>query len=103
MKHCVVLLDLTNPDQPQHCDDNKRWTDAYGSLPSGVGTGLAEVPAARNQKALEAAMILSDAAIAEATRRQTTIAVAVVDRNGDVLQLDRMDGAAPMSPDVAEA
>jgi uncharacterized protein GlcG (DUF336 family) len=103
LEDLVVSYALSEPYQPQHGDDNKRWTDAYGSLPSGVGTGLAEVPAARNQKALEAATILSDAAMAEATRRQTTIAVAVVDRNGDVLQLDRMDGAAPMSPDVAEA
>ena len=103
LEDLVISYALNEPYQPQHGDDNKRWTDTYGNLPSGAGTGLAEVPSARKQTTLEAAMLLSDAALAEAARRHATIAAAVVDRNGDVLQIDRMDGAAPMSFDVAEA
>jgi uncharacterized protein GlcG (DUF336 family) len=103
LEDLVISYALNEPYQPQHGDDNKRWTDAYGNLPSGVGTGLAEVPAARNQTTLDTAILLSDAAMNEAKRAQVTVAIAVVDHNGDVLQIDRMDGAAPMSPDVAEA
>lgn len=103
LEDLVISYALNEPYQPQHGDDNKRWTDAYVNLPSGPGTGMAEVPAASNQTILETAIRLSDAAMTEAGRAQATIAVAVVDRNGDVLQIDRMDGAAPMSPDVAEA
>lgn len=103
LEDLVISYALKEPYQPQHGDDNKRWTDAYGSLPSGAGTGMAEVPAARSQTVLDTAIRLSDAAMTEAKRAQALVAVAVVDRNGDVLQIDRMDGAAPMSPDVAEA
>lgn len=103
LEDLVISYALNQPYQPQHGDDAKRWTDAYGRLPSGSGTGLAEAPPARNQKVLDAAISLSDAAMAEAERRQATVALAVVDRNGDLLQIDRMDGAPPMSPDVAEA
>lgn len=103
LEDLVISYALSERYQPQHGDDAKRWTDAYGSLPSGSGTGLTEVPAARNQKVLDAAISLSDAAMVEAGRRQATIAVVVVDRNGDVLQIDRMDGAPPMAPDIAEA
>lgn len=103
LEDLVISYALNEPYQPQHGDDAKRWIDAYGSLPNGTGTGFAEVPAARKQKALDAAMSLSNAAIAEAKRCRATVAIAVVDRNGDVVQIDRMDGAAPMSPDIAEA
>jgi uncharacterized protein GlcG (DUF336 family) len=103
LEDLVISYALNEPYQPQHGDDAKRWTDAYGSLPSGTGTGLAEVPAARHQHVLDTATSLSDAAMAEAKRVQAAVAVAIVDRNGDVLQIDRMDGAPPMSPDVAEA
>ena len=103
LEDLVISYALNEPYQPQHGDDAKRWIDAYGSLPSVTGTGLAEAPAAHKQAVLGTAQALSDAAMAEAKRSQTPVAVAVVDRNGDVIQIDRMDGAAPMSPDVAEA
>jgi uncharacterized protein GlcG (DUF336 family) len=103
LEDLVISYALNEPYQPQHGDDAKRWTDAYGSLPSGTGTGLAEVPTARKQTVLDTALRLSDAAMAEARRVQAAIAIAVVDRNGDVLQIDRMDDAPPMSPDIAEA
>lgn len=103
LEDLVISYALSERYQPQHGDDAKRWTDAYGSLPAGNGTGLSEVPTARRQANLDAAISLSDRAIAEAILRQVTVAVAVVDRNGDAMQIDRMDGAAPMSADVAEA
>ncbi|HWE73321.1 MAG TPA: heme-binding protein [Stellaceae bacterium] len=103
LEDLAISYALNEPYQPQHGDDAKRWTDAYGSLPTGTGTGLAEVPPAHKQTVLDTAIRLSDAAMAEARRIQTPVAVAVVDRNGDVLQIDRMDGAAPMAPDIAEA
>lgn len=103
LEDLVISYALNEPYQPQHGDDAKRWTEAYAGLPSGSGTGLAEVAAARRQTVLDTAIRLSDAAMTEAGRAQALVAVAVVDRNGDVLQIDRMDGAAPMSPDIAEA
>ena len=103
LEDLVISYALNEPYQPQHGDDAKRWIDAYGALPSVTGTGLAEAPAAHKQAVLATAQALSDAAMAEAKRGQAAVAVAVVDRNGDIIQIDRMDGAAPMSPDVAEA
>lgn len=46
---------------------------------------------------------LADAACTEAARRRLAIAVAVVDEFGTLVQLDRMDGAAPVTPSLAEA
>jgi glc operon protein GlcG len=45
----------------------------------------------------------ADRAIDEAARRGMRISVAVVDEAGQLMQMDRMDGATPMSPDLAEA
>lgn len=44
---------------------------------------------------------MAEAARAEAARQAWNIAVAIVDDGGYVLRLDRMDGAGPMSPDIA--
>src|SRR5437763_12040735 len=45
----------------------------------------------------------ADAAIAAARAQDLRVAVAVVDELGQLLQLDRMDGALLMGPDVALA
>jgi uncharacterized protein GlcG (DUF336 family) len=103
LEDLVISYALEESYQPQHGDDAKRWTDAYGRLPSEKGTGLAEAPAAQRQAVWTAAVGLNDAAMAEAKSRKAVVAVAVVDHNADVIQIDRMDGASPMSPDVAEA
>lgn len=84
-------------------DDLKNWVDAYGKAPEGQGTGLAEVPKATKQVELDAAMRICDSAIAEARRRNARVCVVIVDRHADIVQIDRMDGAAPMTPDAAEA
>jgi uncharacterized protein GlcG (DUF336 family) len=89
---------------PQHGDDMKRWTDAYGAAPNhGAGTGFSIAPPATMQTALDAATRMTDAAMAEAGRRKQAVAVAVTDRHGDIVCIDRMDDAPPMTPDVAEA
>jgi uncharacterized protein GlcG (DUF336 family) len=45
----------------------------------------------------------ADAAIQAASAQHVRVAVAVVDELGQLLQLDRMDGASLMGPDVAFA
>jgi len=99
----VISYALGQPYSPQHGDDMERWKGVYGSAPSGTGTGMAEVADARKQTGLTSAIGFSNAAMAEAKRRGAAVAVVVVDRNGDVVQVDCMDGAAPMSPDMAQA
>lgn len=52
---------------------------------------------------LAEALALADRAIAKAEDLKVSVSVAVVDEFGQLVQLDRMDGAALMSPDLAEA
>lgn len=52
---------------------------------------------------LAEALALADRAIAKAEELKVAVSVAVVDEFGQLVQLDRMDGAALMSPDLAEA
>jgi glc operon protein GlcG len=52
---------------------------------------------------LAEALALADRAIAKAEELKISVSVAVVDEFGQLVQLDRMDGAALMSPDLAEA
>ena len=52
---------------------------------------------------LDDARRYADAAIATAHAQDLRVAVAVVDEAGLLLQLDRMDGALLMGPDVAHA
>lgn len=94
---------LRRPYSPQHGDDLKRWIEAYGKAPERPGTGFSEAPKSTKQIELDAAIKLCDAAVAEAKRRKASVCVAVVDRGADVVQVDRMDDGAPMTPDAAEA
>src|ERR1043166_4873939 len=52
---------------------------------------------------LAEALALADRAIEKAEELKVSVSVAVVDEFGQLVQLDRMDGAALMSPDLAEA
>ncbi len=52
---------------------------------------------------LDAARRYADRAIELARQRGFALGVAVVDETGLVMQMDRMDGAPPGSPDLAEA
>lgn len=99
----TIAYALRRPYLGQHGDDMKRWIDAYGKPPEGQGIGYAEAPKATKQPELDAAIRMCDAAMAEAKRRKALVCVAVVDQSASVVQIDRMDNAAPMTPDAAIA
>jgi len=98
----LVHYALGLPYEGQHGDDEARWLEAYGELPDEPGLGMAEPPRAVLPE-LADARALADRAIAEATVRGVRIAVAVVDRRGEPIQQDLMDGAPTAGPYVAEA
>jgi uncharacterized protein GlcG (DUF336 family) len=98
----IVLWTLGLPYQGQHGDDEKRWLEAFGSLPSEAGLGYTDPPLAR-QPEHEWALGLADRAIGEAGARGARVAVAVVDIRGEPIQQDTMDGAPTAAPFVAEA
>ncbi len=98
----LVHYALGIPYAGQHGDDEKRWIDAYGSLPDEEGLGYAEPPPA-SQPEHEWAVALADRAIEAAVERGVRIAVAVVDHRGDPIQQDCMDGAPTAGPYVAQA
>ena len=82
----------------------QRWLDAYGALPDEPGLGLRTIRRPPRQPEHEWALALADRAIAEArSARRRAIAVAIVDRRGDPIQQDCMDGAPTAGPFVAEA
>jgi uncharacterized protein GlcG (DUF336 family) len=98
----VVLWTLGLPYEGQHGSDEKRWLEAFGTLPDEPGLGYTAPPAA-SQPEHEWALGLADRAIAGAGARGVRIAVAVVDGRGDPIQQDTMDGAPTAAPFVAEA
>jgi uncharacterized protein GlcG (DUF336 family) len=98
----VVLWAMGLPYEGQHGDDEKRWLDAFGELPSEEGLGYSDPPAAA-QPELEWARGLADRAISEADARGLRIAVAVVDVRGAAIQQDTMHAAPTAAPFVAEA
>jgi uncharacterized protein GlcG (DUF336 family) len=98
----IVMWALGLPYEGQHGDDAARWLEAFGSLAEEEGLGYSDPPPAR-QPEHEWALALADRAIAAASQRGLRIAVAVVDRRGDPIQLDTMDGAPTAAPFVAEA
>jgi len=102
---CIAYA-LQKPYTTQHAtmfDDSKQWLQAYGKAPEGPGMGMAPAPKSTKQAELDAAIRITNAAIAEAKRRNARVCVAIVDRHADIVQIDRMDHAAPMTPDAAEA
>ncbi|MGO9904676.1 MAG: GlcG/HbpS family heme-binding protein [Solirubrobacteraceae bacterium] len=98
----IVLWALGLPYQGQHGDDEKRWLDAFGSLPDEPGLGYSDPPAA-SQPQHEWALALADRALAQADARGVRVSVAVVDVRGEPIQQDTMDGAPTAGPFVAEA
>jgi uncharacterized protein GlcG (DUF336 family) len=99
----LVHYALGIPYVGQHGDDEERWLAAYGALPDEPGEGMSDPPPASTQPEHAWALGLADRAIAEAERRGARIAVAVVDRRGEPIQQDCMDGAPTAGPFVAEA
>lgn len=101
----LVHYALGIPYEGQHGDDLERWINTYGSFPDepGTGLGMAPAPAAQAQIEHRWALRVADLAIAAAAARTLRISLAIVDRRGDPIQLDRMDGAVAVSPDLAQA
>jgi uncharacterized protein GlcG (DUF336 family) len=89
----------------QHGDDQKRWEQRFGDLAvdPADSLGMAPAPAARRQAQLDWARGLCDAAMDAAARRDVRLAVAVVDRGGDPVQQDLMDGALAGGVAIAQA
>jgi uncharacterized protein GlcG (DUF336 family) len=101
----LVHYALDIPYEGQHGDDLERWVAAYGPFPADAGPGLGMAPAPPAQAQLEHrwALGISELAMELAASRGLLISVAIVDRRGDPIQLDRMDGAVAASPPLAEA
>ena len=89
----------------QHGDDRERWEQRFGNLAidPADSLGMAPAPPAAHQAELEWARTLTDAALDAAARRGARVAVAVVDRGGDPIQQDLMDGAPAGGVAVARA
>jgi uncharacterized protein GlcG (DUF336 family) len=98
----IVLWALGLPYQGQHGDDEKRWLDAFGSLPDEPGLGYSDPPPA-SQPQHEWALALVDRALSEADAHGARVSVAVVDVRGEPIQQDTMDHAPTAAPFVAEA
>jgi uncharacterized protein GlcG (DUF336 family) len=101
----LIAYALQIPYAGQHGDDQKRWEQRYGDLvvDPADSLGMATAPAASRQAQLDWARALCDAAMAEAERRGLQVAVAVLDRGGDPVQQDLMDGAPAGAVAVAQA
>jgi uncharacterized protein GlcG (DUF336 family) len=101
----LIAYALQIPYVGQHGDDQKRWEQRFGDLviDPADSLGMAAAPPASRQAQLDWARALCDAAIAEAQRQDVRIAVAVVDRGGDPVQQDLMDGAPAGGVAVAQA
>jgi uncharacterized protein GlcG (DUF336 family) len=101
----LVHYALGLPYEGQHGDDLERWTAAYGPFPAdaGPGAGMDDPPPATGQRQRDWAVALADRAMDEARRREVRVAVAIVDRRGEPIQQDLMDGAPSGGVEVAQA
>jgi uncharacterized protein GlcG (DUF336 family) len=101
----LIAYALGLPYTGQHGDDGKRWEQRFGDLDVNPADSLGLAPAspASRQAELDWARTVCDAAMDAASRRGLRVAVAVVDRGGDPVQQDLMDGAAAGGVAVAQA
>jgi uncharacterized protein GlcG (DUF336 family) len=101
----LIAYALGIPYAGQHGDDQKRWEQRFGDLvvDPADSLGTAPAPTASRQAQLAWAKALCDAAMDAAARRGVPVAVAVVDRGGDPIQQDLMDGAPAGGVAVAQA
>ena len=101
----LIAYALGLPYAGQHGDDRKRWEDRFGDLviDPADSLGTAPAPGATGQAQLEWAKALCDAAMDAASPRGVQVAVAVVDRGGDPVQQDLMDGAPAGAVAIAQA
>jgi uncharacterized protein GlcG (DUF336 family) len=101
----LIAYALGIPYAGQHGDDQKRWEQRFGDLvvDPADSLGMAPAPPASRQAQLDWAKALCDAVMEAAARRGVRMAVAVVDRGGDPIQQDLMDGAPAGGVAVAQA
>jgi uncharacterized protein GlcG (DUF336 family) len=101
----LIAYALGLPYAGQHGDDRKRWEDRFGDLviDPAESLGTAPAPRATRQAQLEWAKALCDAAMDAASQRGVQVAVAVVDRGGDPVQQDLMDGGPAGAVAIAQA
>ena len=101
----LIAYALGLPYAGQHGDDRKRWEDRFGDLviDPADSLGTAPAPRATGQAQLEWAKALCDAAMDAASQRGVQVAVAVVDRGGDPVQQDLMDGGPAGAVAIAQA
>jgi uncharacterized protein GlcG (DUF336 family) len=101
----LIAYALGIPYAGQHGDDQKRWEQRFGDLvvDPADSLGTAPAPPASRQAQLDWAKALCGAAMDAAARRGIRVAVAVVDRGGDPIQQDLMDGAPAGGVAVAQA
>jgi uncharacterized protein GlcG (DUF336 family) len=101
----LIAYALGIPYAGQHGDDRKRWIDRFGDLviDPAESLGMAPAPRASRQAELGWAKGLCDAVMDAASRRGVQVAVAVVDRGGDPVQQDLMDGGPAGAVAVAQA
>jgi uncharacterized protein GlcG (DUF336 family) len=101
----LIAYALGIPYAGQHGDDGKRWQQRFGDLvvDSADSLGMAAAPPASLQAQLDWAEALCDAAMAQARERGVRVAVAVLDRGGDPIKQDLMDGAPAGGVAIAQA
>ena len=101
----LIAYALGLPYAGQHGDDDKRWKQRFGDLvvDPAESLGMAPAPRATRQAQLDWAKALCDAAMDVASRRGVQVAVAVVDRGGDPIKQDLMDGGAAGAVAIAQA
>jgi uncharacterized protein GlcG (DUF336 family) len=101
----LIAYALGLPYAGQHGNDRKRWEDRFGNLviDPAESLGTAPAPRATGQAQLEWAKALCDAAMDAASQRGVQVAVAVVDRGGDPVQQDLMDGGPAGAVAIAQA
>jgi len=101
----LIAYALGLPYAGQHGDDDKRWKQRFGDLvvDPAESLGMAPAPRATRQVQLDWAKALCDAAMDAASRRGVQVAVAVVDRGGDPIQQDLMDGGPAGAVAIAQA
>ena len=101
----LIAYALGVPYAGQHGDDQKRWEQRFGDLvvDPADSLGMAPAPPASRQAQLDWARGLCDAAMDAASRRGVAVAVAVVDRGGDPVQQDLMDGGPAGGVAIAQA
>jgi uncharacterized protein GlcG (DUF336 family) len=101
----LIAYALGIPYAGQHGDDQKRWEQRFADLvvDPADSLGMAPAPPASRQAQLDWAKALCDAAMDAAARRGVRVAIAVVDRGGDPIQQDLMDGGPAGGVAVAQA